>query len=208
MYKESVNIEETTHVDKKKRRCKDSPDSVIVSSCSSDDVSFEVVSIDENEIKIQVSPFGAKIFSLDAVTELDPVIAVSIHPDHMKQGLEIANAMPVVDQPAFPNWFPVGTAYPLSGEILLDIFMEYAARATNGELYDHFLIAPNNYVESTRIIGCFTLMNVDPFFQAIAHHGGGHIARVFSCKEASRNLTGEAVNIMFFGGGAVTQAFL
>ena len=82
-------------------------------------------------------------------------------------------------RPAFPVWLPAGTNYPITEKQFKSIVMGFLSRITRGGLVK---------------------LNDDPFFQAIASNAGGHIARVFVCKEAARNplVTGEAANIYYF----------
>jgi hypothetical protein len=171
----------------KKQKVDQSPDSVVMRA-------FEICS--EDELSIAINIRSEELLNiLEKSNEFDPAICLSFNLDHLQQGVAVVNAMPAAQRPVLPMWFPAGTAYPLTCEQVKSIIMNYTASRTAGGVIDSFFIAPNTLVEATQICTILGILNLDPFFQAVALQGGGYLARTFLFRDSMRNLTGIPANI-------------
>ena len=118
-------------------------------------------------------------------------------------------AVNLAGAPAIPNWFPIGTAFPISHEQFKSAVLNKCAQVTNGGVQNNFCIAPNTLTEYGNIAATVSALCLDPFVVAVANAAGGPLARFHMFTERVVRQTAQEMNIVVpFLPPGVQQAFI
>ena len=129
-------------------------------------------------------------------TEYDPAVAFSFQPDRIKVGIDRINNL----QPRLPipDWFPVGTNYPIAMEQFQLAILSQCTQVTLYTLCGNFSIGPNTLLEFSKITNTCAGLCLDPFVQSMANFAGGHLAQIYIFTDKTVRQQGQAVNLYVY----------